>query len=81
MLVANVALEDAMNATETVNELRRLELEIMAHEQALEDLRRQSREVLEVLASRPNRREVVSREGRRRLMEQACAISKRSQPA
>ena len=50
-------------------------------EQALEDLRRQSREVLEVLASRPKRREVVSRECRRRLMEQACAISKRSQPA
>lgn len=70
-----------MNANETVLELRRLELEIMAHERALEDLRRQSREVLEVLASRPNRREVVSREGRRRLMEQACAISKRSQPA
>ena len=81
MLVAGVALEDAMNANETVLELRRLELEIMEHEQALEDLRRQSREGLEVLASRPNRREVVSREGRRRLMEQACAISKRSQPA
>ena len=70
-----------MNATETVNELRRLELEIMAHEQALEELRRQAREVLEVTASRPDRRDVVSREGRRRLMEQACAISKRSQPA
>ena len=70
-----------MNAVETVNELRRLELEIMAHEQALAELRRQAREVLEVVASRPNRREVVSREGRRRLMEQACAISKRSQPA
>lgn len=81
MLVDNVALEDAMNANETVLELRRLELEIMEHEKALEDLRRQSREVLEVIASRPNRREVVSREGRRRLMEQACAISKRSQPA
>ena len=70
-----------MDAKETVNELRRLELEIMAHEKALEELRRQAREVLEVVASRPNRREVVSREGRRRLMEQACAISKRSQPA
>ena len=66
-----------MNATETVNELRRLELEIMAHEAALEDLRRQAREVLEVVASRPNRREVVSREGRRRLMEQACFRSHR----
>jgi hypothetical protein len=64
-----------------MTELRRIEIEIMAHEQALEELRRQSREVLEVLTSRPNRREMVSREGRRRLMEQACAISKRSQSA
>ena len=37
-----------MNPQETVAELRRLELEIIAHEKALEDLRRQSREVLEV---------------------------------
>ena len=36
-----------MNPQETVLELRRLELEIMEHERALEDLRRQSREVLE----------------------------------
>lgn len=70
-----------MDAQEKMTELRRIEIEIMAHEQALEELRRQSREVLEVLTSRPNRREVVSREGRRRLMEQACAISKRSQSA
>lgn len=70
-----------MDAQEKMTELRRIEIEIMAHEQALEELRRQSREVLEVLASRPKRRKVVSREGRRRLMEQACAISKRSQPA
>ena len=70
-----------MDAQEKMTELRRIEIEIMAHEQALEELRRQSREVLEVLASRPKRREVVSRECRRRLMEQACAISKRSQPA
>ena len=37
-----------MNPQETVLELRRLELEIMEHERALEELRRQSREVLEV---------------------------------
>lgn len=57
-----------MNASETVNELRRLELEIMAHEQALEELRRQAREVLEVLDSRPNRRSVLDRAGRQRFL-------------
>jgi len=67
-----------MNANETVLELRRLELEIMAHEQALEDLRRQSREVLEVLARRPDRRSVLSREGRQRFLQQ-CGSTKRSQ--
>lgn len=69
-----------MNATETVNELRRLELEIMEHERALEDLRRQSREVLEVLASRPNRRSVLDRAGRQRFLQQCGSASKRSQP-
>ena len=68
-----------MNATETVNELRRLELEIMAHEQALEDLRRQAREVLEVLARRPNHRSVLSREGRQRFLAGCGSASKRSQ--
>ena len=68
-----------MNATETVNELRRLELEIMAHEKALEDLRRQSREVLEVLASRPNRRSVLDRAGRQRFLAGCGITSKRSQ--
>ena len=67
-----------MNASEIVNELRRLEMEIMAHEQALEDLRRQSREVLEVLASRPNRRSILSREGRQRFLA-GCGSAKRSQ--
>ena len=68
-----------MNATETVLELRRLELEIMAHEKALEDLRRQSREVLEVLARRPDRRTILSRDGRQRFLA-GCgsASSKRS---
>jgi hypothetical protein len=76
-----MALEDAMNATETVNELRRLELEIMEHEKALEDLRRQSREVLEVLTRRPDRRSILSREGRQRFLAGCGSASKRSQPA
>ena len=69
-----------MNPQETVLELRRLELEIMEHERALEDLRRQSREVLEVLASRPQRRSLLDREGRQRFLQQ-CGSAKRSQPA
>ena len=79
MLVADVALEDAMNATETVLELRRLELEIMEHEKALEDLRRQSREVLEVLARRPQKRSLLDREGRQRFLAGCGSASKRSQ--
>lgn len=74
-----MALEDAMNATETVLELRRLELEIMEHERALEDLRRQSREVLEVLARRPDSRKILSRAGRQRFLQQCGSTSKRSQ--
>lgn len=70
-----------MNATETVNELRRLELEIMAHEQALEDLRRQAREVLEVTGRRPDRRSILDREGRQRFLAGCGSTSKRSQPA
>ena len=68
-----------MNATETVNELRRLELEIMAHEQALEDLRRQAREVLEVTGRRPDRRSILDREGRQRFLAGCGSASKRSQ--
>ena len=68
-----------MNPQETVLELRRLELEIMAHEKALEDLRRQSREVLEVLARRPDSRKILSREGRQRFLA-GCGSAKRSQP-
>ena len=67
-----------MNPQETVAELRRLELEIIAHEKALEDLRRQSREVLEVLASRPNRRSVLDREGRQRFLAGCGSTSKRN---
>ena len=68
-----------MNATETVNELRRLELEIMAHEQALEDLRRQAREVLEVTGRRPDSRKILSRGGRQRFLQQCGSTSKRNQ--
>ena len=69
-----------MNAVETVNELRRLELEIMAHEQALEDLRRQAREVLEVVGRRPSSRKILDREGRQRFLAGCGSASKRSQP-
>ena len=69
-----------MNATETVNELRRLELEIMAHEQALEDLRRQAREVLEVIGRRPDRRSILDREGRQRFLAGCGSTSKRKSP-
>ena len=67
-----------MDARETVNELRRLELEIMAHEQALEDLRRQAREVLEVIGRRPSSRKILDREGRQRFLS-GCGSAKRSQ--
>ena len=67
-----------MNANETVLELRRLELEIMAHEKALEDLRRQSREVLEVLTSRPQKRSLLDREGRQRFLAGCGSTSKRN---
>ena len=72
-------MEDAMNATETVNELRRLELEIMAHEQALEELRRQAREVLEVTGRRPQKRSLLDRESRQRFLAGCGSASKRSQ--
>ena len=67
-----------MNSQETVLELRRLELEIMEHERALEDLRRQSREVLEVLTRRPQKRSLLDREGRQRFLA-GCGSAKRSQ--
>ena len=70
-----------MNPQETVLELRRLELEIMEHERALEELRRQSREVLEVLTRRPQKRSLLDREGRQRFLQQCGSASKRSQPA
>lgn len=69
-----------MDAQEKMTELRRIELEIMAHEKALEDLRRQSREVLEVLARRPQKRSLLDREGRQRFLQQCGSASKRSQP-
>jgi len=70
-----------MDAQEKMTELRRIEIEIMAHEKALEDLRRQSREVLEVLASRPQKRSLLDREGRQRFLAGCGSASKRSQPA
>ena len=70
-----------MNANETVLELRRLELEIMAHEKALEDLRRQSREVLEVLARRPQKRSLLDREGRQRFLAGCGSVSSKRNSA
>ena len=67
-----------MNPQDKVNELRRLELEIMEHEKALEELRRQSREVLEVLSRRPDSRKILSREGRQRFLAGCGSTSKRS---
>lgn len=69
-----------MNATETVNELRRIELEILAHEKALEDLRRQAREVLEVTGRGPDRRSILDREGRQRFLAGCGSTSKRKSP-
>ncbi len=65
-----------MNAQEKVLELTRIEREIMEHEKAVADLRRRSREVLEILRARPDSRTVVSREGKRRQLEQACSRSR-----
>ena len=68
-----------MNPQETVNELRRLELEVLEHEGAREERRRQSRGVLEVLARRPQKRSLLDREGRQRFLQQCgSASSKRS---
>jgi len=60
------------SATLTVLELRRIEQEIMEHEKALLDLRRKSREVLELTRSRPDSRAVPTREGKQRMLRQMC---------
>lgn len=67
-----------MNATEKLNEVRRLEIEILEHEKAVEELTRQRRELLEVGPRRPDRRTVLSREGRQRFLA-GCGSTKRSQ--
>ena len=68
-----------MTPQETVLELRRLELEIIAHEKALEKLRRESRELLEVVASRPRSRDLLDRDGRQRFLAECGGTNKRSQ--
>ena len=68
-----------MNATETLNEVRRLEIEILEHEKAVEELTRQRRELLEVVGRRPDSRKLLSREGRQRFLAGCGSASKRSQ--
>ena len=68
-----------MDANETVLELRRLELEILEHEKAVEDLTRQRRELLEVGPRRPDSRKILSREGRQRFLAGCGSASKRNQ--
>jgi hypothetical protein len=68
-----------MNAKETVDELRRLEQEILEHEKAVEELTRQRRELLEVGPRRPDSRKILSREGRQRFLAGCGSTSKRSQ--
>ena len=67
-----------MNPQETVNELRRLEQEILEHEKAVEELTRQRRELLEVGPRRPDSRKILSRDGRQRFLQQCGSTSKRS---
>ena len=70
-----------MDAQEKMTELRRIELEILEHEKAVEDLTRQRRELLEVGPRRPDSRKILSREGRQRFLQGCGSASKRSQPA
>ena len=69
-----------MDAQETLNEVRRLDLEILEHQKAVEELTRQRLELLEIGSRRPDSRKILSREGRQRFLQQ-CGSAKRSQPA
>jgi hypothetical protein len=67
-----------MTAEEKLNEVRRLDLEILEHQKAVEELTRRRLELLEIGRRRPDSRSVLSREGRQRFLQQ-CGSTKRSQ--
>ena len=67
-----------MTPQETLNEVRRLDLEILEHQKAVEELTRQRLELLEIGPRRPDSRKILSREGRQRFL-QGCGSAKRSQ--
>lgn len=62
-----------MDASEKINELRKIVKEIADHKSAIFDLERRMRVVLELEASRldPHRR--VDAEGKRRMLAAACS--------
>ena len=66
-----------MTAEEKLAEVRRLDLEILEHQKAVEELTRQRLEILEVGPRRPGRRSILSREGRQRFLA-GCGSAKRS---
>ena len=57
-----------MTAEEKLNEVRRLDLEILEHQKAVEELTRQRWEILEIGHRRPDSRKILSREGRQRFL-------------
>ena len=67
-----------MTAEEKLAEVRRLDLEILEHQKAVEELTRQRLEILEVGSRRPDSRKILSREGRQRFLA-GCGSTKRSQ--
>lgn len=67
-----------MTPQETLNEVRRLDLEILEHQKAVEELTRQRLELLEIGPRRPDSRKILSREGRQRFLA-GCGSAKRSQ--
>jgi hypothetical protein len=68
-----------MTAEEKLAEVRRLDLEILEHQKAVEELTRQRLEILEVGPRRPDSRKILSREGRQRFLAGCGSASKRSQ--
>jgi cell division protein FtsI/penicillin-binding protein 2 len=69
-----------LTAEEKLNEVRRLDLEILEHQKAVEELTRRRLELLEIGRRRPDSRSVLSREGRQRFLQQCGSTAKRSQP-
>ena len=66
-----------MTAEEKLAEVRRLDLEILEHQKAVEELTRQRLEILEVGPRRPDSRKILSREGRQRFLA-GCGSTKRN---